>query len=537
MRWFRRRPAQILAQDRLDISEREALLADLSLCASLAENLRLLRQLAGTSPDVVIREVTVMPAGSAAAVVHVENLINKRMVETVVQTLGIDMVRDKKAPTSPASLYTALKQNLLPCVDVQEIAGINEIWNYLVSGYTVVLIDRIDRALCCNTQHLPGRAIKEPDAENVIRGPREGFVENLHLNLALLRKRIRTPNLQAEMMQIGALTRTDVAMVYIKGLTRGELLQEVRQRLSRIQVDGVLESGNIEEFITDHPFGIFPMTVRTERIDKVAAALLEGRMAILMNNTPFVIIIPICFAMLFQASDDYYEMFPTGTTLRLLRYSAFLLSMLLPALYVAVITFHTELLPTNLLLRVTAAREGVPFPVWFEVFMMEAVFELLREAGVRLPQAVGPAVSIVGALVLGEAAIQAGLVSPAVVIVVALTAIASFTAPIFSFGIAARLFRFIFIVLAGGFGLFGVQFGVLALLIHTAGLRSFGYPFFAPIGPLIVHDLQDMIVRLPIWAMVDRPKLLGGREPERMTPGQNPSPPPENGAGGKEGGG
>ena len=236
-----------------------------------------------------------------------------------------------------------------------------------------------------------------------------------------------------------------------------------------------------------------------------------------------------------QAPDDYYEPLPIGSLIRLLRYVSLLISLLLPGFYVAVINFHQELLPTTLLLRITASREGVPFPVIAEVLLLDALFEILREAGVRLPAAIGPAISIVGALILGDAAIRAGMVSPAVVIVIALTAIAGFTAPAFSLGISFRILRFTYTIMGAVFGLFGVQFIILLTVMHLCSLRSFGYPYLNPLAPLIWQDMKDNLVRTWWWGMRERPKLLGQREPQRIPPGQAPYEGKDPGEGEEEG--
>jgi spore germination protein KA len=418
----------------------------------------------------------------------------------------------------------AFAERLLQSSQVGEVEAFDDAWTALSNGRTLVLFDGDATALSCDTQRITSRNVEEPANETVIRGPRFGFIESIGANMALLRQIIKTPNLWFEEFTLGHLTRTKVSVAYIKGLASEELVQEVRQRVGRIEVGSILESGYIEELVEDDPFTVFPLVFRTERPDRVAACLLEGRVAVFTENTSFVLVVPMDFPMLLQAPDDYYEKVPIGSALRILRYIAFLTSILLPGVYVGIMTFHQELVTTELLLRITAAREGVPFPVVAEVLTMELLFELLREAGIRLPRAIGPAVSIVGALVLGEAAINAGFVSPAVVIVVALTAISSFTVPTFSFGIAARLARFVFILLGGTLGLFGIQFGVLALLTHLVGVRSFGHPFIAPVAPLVAPDLKDLYVRTWHWDKNMRPLLLGAREPVRVPRGQQPRP-------------
>ncbi|NMB36221.1 MAG: spore germination protein, partial [Firmicutes bacterium] len=348
-------------------------------------------------------------------------------------------------------------------------------------------------------------------------------------NTSLIRRRIRSPNLWIESMEIGDLSKTEVAFAYIKGLAGEEMLGELRSRLKRIELDGILASGYIEEFISDNPCSLFPSILSTERVDRVVGSLLEGRVAIFVNGSSFALVLPADFGLFLQAPDDYFEPFPLGAFIRFLRYISFFIALFLPGIYVAVLTFHPELLPLPLLVRIQAAREGVPFPVVAETFFMEAVFEILREAGVRLPMIVGPAVSIVGALVLGDAVIRAGLVSPGTVIAVAFTAIASFTAPSFNFGLAARILRFVMIILGAIFGLLGIQFGLLVLLIHLVSLRSFGYPYMAPFAPFIWGDMKDALLNLFWWKHVYRPKLLGYREPKRQPSGQKPQPPQEKG--------
>lgn len=511
-------------EDRLKVSQREGIIKRLVLKPSLEENIKLLKAVAGPSPDVVFRRLTVGEGRVKVAVFHIENLSDSLLVEKLIRMLGLGTRLSRMGPVTEQELFSQLKEQWLQSSEVCETDTIDEVWNALVEGNSVVVFHGIARALACSTQGYDKRAVDEPQSETVIRGPRDGFIESISTNISLVRRRLKTPNLWIENFTLGRLSRTRVAMLYIKGLASEELVQEVRQRVSRIKIDAVLESGYVEEFIEDNPFSIFPLVFRTERPDRVAACLLEGKVAVMTDGTPFVLVVPMDFPMLLQAPDDYYEKVPVGSFLRLLRLVAFIGSIILPGTYVAVVRFHPELIPTNLLLRITGAKEGVPFPIVFEVFMMELLFELLREAGIRLPRVIGPAVSIVGALVLGEAAIRAGLVSPPVVIIVALTAIASFTVPTFSFGIAARLVRFIFILLGGALGLFGIQFGLLFMIILLASLRSFGYPFLAPLAPLIVSDLKDIFSRMFRWTFIRRPKLTGAREPVRQPQGQMPGP-------------
>ncbi|MFY9370657.1 MAG: spore germination protein [bacterium] len=511
-------------EDNLDISQREARLQELALTTDLEENIQTITGLYGNSSDLVVRTFQLGSARLPGVLLCFDGMFNKDSVEDILRALEMGSRKlPEKMPRSQ-ELLAAIKERLLPTNMVREAGTVEEICQEIGSGQAALLFAGLDKALLCETRGPETRAITEPASETTIRGPRDGFVESLTINMSLIRRRVRTPNLWSEAFTLGSLTRTRLLLVYIKGLASEEMLAEVRSRLARIKVDGVLESGLVEEYIQDIPVTIFPLVFRTERPDRVISCLLEGKAAILTDGTPFALVVPTQFIKLLEAPDDYYEGALIGSLTRWLRYFSYLSSVLLPGMYVAVVNFHQELIPTTLLLRITASREGLPFPVVVEALMMEFAFEVLREAGIRLPRAIGPAISIVGALILGEAAIRAGIVSPVMIIVVALTAIASFTVPVFSIGISARILRFLFIGLGGAFGLFGIQTGIILALIHLCSLRSFGIPYFSPIGPLILQDWKDTYIRMPWWGMTTRPKLLGFREPRRARPGQRPGP-------------
>lgn len=505
-----------------DISMREAQVETAALSSSLEHNLRILKQYTGPSYDISVRRFTA--SGKVpAAMVRVDGLTENKTLERILHTLIIDS-RLMKEPAGGKQIDAAILERILTVDEVREAENVAEIFTALSIGDAALLFQGNPRAFLCDAKGFDTREITEPGAEMTIRGPREGFVENLRTNTSLIRRRIRIPHLWIERITIGKLTRTEVAFAYIKGLVAEKTLREIRERLERIKVDGVLESGILEEYISDTPYTLFPLVRRTERADVVTAALLEGRVAVFTDGTPHVLVLPAEISMLLQSPDDHYERSPAGSFIRLLRSTAIVISLVLPGFYVAVINFHQELLPTTLLLRVTAAREGVPFPVIVEVLLMEVLFEVLREAGIRLPAAIGPAISIVGALILGDAAIRAGLVSPAVVIVIALTAIASFATPVFSLAISIRMLRFLFTLAGAVFGLFGVQFILFVIVVHLCSLRSFGIPYMSPVAPFIWGDMKDNILRTFWWAMQTRPRLTGQREPRRAEPDPPPLP-------------
>lgn len=322
-------------------------------------------------------------------------------------------------------------------------------------------------------------------------------------------------------MTVGELTRTEVAVAYLEQIANADVVQEIRSRIQRIQIDGVLESGYIEQLIEERSFSPFPQYLVTERPDYIVSALLEGRVAILTDGTPFVISGPMTFWGFLQAGEDYYDRVLFANMIRFIRLILLMAALLLPSIYVALTTFHQQMIPTKLLLSIAAAREGVPFPALVEALLMEGTFEALREAGVRLPKQIGQAVSIVGGLVVGQAAVQAGIVSAPMVIVVSLTGIASFTIPRYNFSFAFRILRFPMILLAGMFGLYGITAGLLCILIHLAGLSSLGVPYLFPVSPVTFQGLKDAIFRAPLWTMYFRPQTEGKRQ-IRIPKGQKP---------------
>ena len=473
------------------------------------------RQRLGNPPDLVVRPVAAgdgpdgQPHGWA---VFLDGMADVRLVTAViVRPLTLGLPLGGATPGAPGGLGVHAPQ-LLQVSDPEVALG------RILDGWTAVVPAQAVGGAgiwLADTSGRPSRSVEEPDSETGVRVPREGFNEVLDTSMALVRTRIRDPHLRFELRRVGMRTHTRVVLAYVDGVIDPQILQTVRSRLDRIQVDAVLESGYIEEFIEDSPYSPFPQTLRTERPDVVAANLLEGRFAVLVDGTPFALVGPVVFWQMLTVAEDYYERFIIGSLLRLLRIAAFLISLTLPGLYVAVTTYHQEMIPTDLLLSIAAAREGVPFPAVVEALVMEFNFELLREAGVRLPRAVGSAVSIVGALVLGQAAISANLVSPAMVIVVAITAIGSFATPVFSMAIAARMIRFVFVLVGALMGLFGIQTVAVLLAVHLCALRSFGVPYLAPVAPAVLGDWRDLVLRSPWWAMRGRPRFLLPEDPRR----------------------
>ncbi|AHF06470.1 spore germination protein [Desulfitobacterium metallireducens] len=500
----------------------------------LEKNLDTLKGIIGASSDIVIRKFAFgYKRQIQAAIIFIDGLTDKALInENIMKPLMYDIRFIYKEETSEINNISYIKSTLLSVVEVEETASINEAVDSFLSGDTLLLIDGSKETLIIHLRGWKTRGLEEPKTESAVRGPREGFTESLSTNTALLRRKIKNPDFMLEKTKLGARTKTEVCIAYIQGLANPQLIEEIRRRLKRINTDAILESGYIEQFIEDAPFSIFPTVSNSEKPDKVAAKLLEGRAAILVDGTPFVLTVPMLFIESFQTAEDYYSRPFFASIIRILRFVSYSISILAPALYVALTTFHQELIPTSLLLTMAATHEGVPFPSILEAGLMMIAFEILREAGVRLPRPVGQAVSIVGALVIGQSAVSAGLIGAPMVIVVAITAVSSFVVPPQTD--SGAVIRFILLILAGFMGGFGIAMGLLAIFIHMASLRSFGTPYLSPLAPLSPSDLKDTFVRAPIWTMLKRPKDIAWHDPERQKFRLKPNPPQERKNGSKE---
>ncbi|KLU61589.1 spore germination protein B1 [Peptococcaceae bacterium CEB3] len=496
------------------------------LGASLAQNLTALQKIFALCSDFTNRELSIGRSAIPAQLLFVNGLTDESIVgDSILRSLE-DMTYFQVGVEGAGSM-TQLKKRFLAVANVVEIGSLGEVSEAVLTGSAVLLLEGSAQALKIGAKGSEARNVEEPVTEGVVRGPREGFTETLRLNTALLRRKIKTPDLKLEKCVLGSVTKTEVNIAYLEKIVNPKLVVEVRERLARIKVDAILESAYIEELIEDTPWTFLPLIEHSERPDKVAAEILSGRVAIFTDGTPFVLLVPTMMFQFMQSSEDYYDRYPYAIMIRLVRFLFLNFALLLPAVYIAVTTYHQEMIPTPLLISITAAHEGVPFPTVVEVFAMEITFEALREAGVRLPKPVGQAVSIVGALVIGQAAVEANIVSPATVIVVALTGISSFAIPSYNFASAIRLLRFIMMILASVLGMFGILLGMLVFQAHLVSLRSFGVPYFAPFAPFNRQDAKDLLIRVPWWAMGERPRLLGAQNRKRQKFFLRPGPPDE----------
>jgi spore germination protein KA len=406
---------------------------------------------------------------------------------------------------SKETLQKTLRQ-LIKMIDIRFESNFQNILDALLAEEIVILLEPLDEAIIIN-QIKKGnteRGITEPESEHIIRGPKDGFTENLFTNMSLIRKRIRTPELKMEQLTIGRLSKTKVIVSYIKNIADEKIVSEVFNRLKTIDIDGIMASCYIEEYIEDNALSPFPQVDNTEKPDVVAANLLEGRVAILTENTPTCLIVPLTFFQSMQINEDHYERPLVSSFIRFLRFVFLFLALFLPAIYIALETYHHEMIATKLLIRMTKSREGIPFPAYFEALFMAIFLEALREAATRLPKNIGQTVSIVGALVIGEVAIRAGIVSDTMVLVIGITAVSNFAIPKYNQALTIRLLRLILMFLAAFLGLFGVLIGFYCILTHMCNLESFGVSYLHPLAPFNPQGLKDTFIRVPRWGMIHR---------------------------------
>jgi hypothetical protein len=492
---------------------------DQELSLDLDENVSRLREIIGGSDDIIFRHFRIGNASELpAVVVFIDGMVNTDQLQR--DLLGSLMLFARQ--TCRAEWHTgsrgfeALTNHLLSVVEVKEIGTIRECAQGVLHADAILLLDGSRKALALGLKTWEHRGVSEPDTEQVVRGPREGFNELFKTNVALIRRRIKSPYLRVKFVRIGRRTETDMAILYEENVANPTLIEELYRRLSLIDVDAILDSGYIEQYIEDNPYSPFPQVQFTERPDRVASALLEGRIALVVDGSPFALLVPAILSNFLPTPEDHYERWILMSLVRVIRTVSVLIAILLPALYVSIVTHHHEMIPTKLAIAVAAARAGLPFPAMAEALIMELTFEILREGGIRVPGAIGQTIGIVGGIIIGQAAVTAGLISPIMVIVVALTAIGSFSVPAFNVGLSLRLLRFPLIVLAGAFGLYGVFAGIILIFLHIVSLHSFGIPYMAPITPTNNQALADTVIRLPLWMLRQRPLMFRPRDKQRV---------------------
>lgn len=480
----------------------------LELSEQIKNNIDNLKNMLDNPFDLRIREFAV--ADKQCAVAYIAGLVDNDFLHNyVMKDLQVELDRKQELPTESKELLQFVERDVISATGIKHGQSMNDVSNAILSGETIVYLDGVAEVLMINTTGGENRGIEEPQSEGVLRGPRDGFVENFQTNISIIRRRMKDPNLRVETHKVGKRSKKSIAVVYIAGIAHPKLLDEVNKRLKTIDLDDPLGSGEIEQWIEDSFLSIFPQVMNTERPDKVEYSVLIGKVAIIVEGTPFSLIVPVTIRDVLQSPEDYYQRWTIGSLVRILRYVAAFMAVFLPSLYVALTSYHVGLIPSDLAFFFAASREGVPFSAAIEALLMVSTMELLREAGARLPKAIGQTIGIVGGLVIGEAAVSAGIVSPIMVIVVALNAIASFAIPDYSTAATFRILMFLFLGAATFLGLYGIILAYIMINIHIVNLKSFGIPYSAPFSPGFISDWRDIVFQLPVYLRKEkRPVFL-----------------------------
>ncbi|WP_394218912.1 spore germination protein [Halobacillus trueperi] len=483
-----------------------------SITENLEENKKILEKAfrAEKNKDFIFRDIFVKEMKCEGLLIYINGTIdNKTLEEFVIQPL-LHMT----TPNRKRNSLQHFCQQIITSTKSTSISVFAEMNKHLLDGNVVLLMPGFAEAVSIRVAGFESRTIEKPENEAVVKGPKEAFVESKHKNLTLIRKHLRDRSLVTENMDLGKIETNEISFMYIDSIADPDLVREVKKRCSQIEADAVEQLSILEQHIEERPYSLVPSCMLTERPDRAAAFLREGHVIILDDQSPYALITPITFWSLFHTSEDYYQRWAYGNFIRIVRFLAVMIALLTPSFYIAISNYHAEMLPTDLLLAIAATREVIPFPVVIEVLIMELAFELLREAGVRIPSVIGPTIGIVGALILGQAAVEANIVSPIMVLVVAITGLSSFAIPEVSFSFIVRILRFGFLLVAAVFGFFGMSLFMAAILAYLVSVQTFGVAFFSPLAPYSPSS-KDFVVRPPIWKLWLRPLNLHPKQQSR----------------------
>jgi len=465
----------------------------------------------------IIRNLIASSLKRAAAVLYLDGAadageVEKRIIEPLIERSDAAFVS--------ADPLDVVRLEIVTHRTGKTTGAFDEIEHSLLNGWTVLLIEGADRALLFETRGFEARQVADPIVEHVIRGPKEAFVESAAINRSLVRKYLRDRHLVAETIVVGDRSESEVTVMYVKDLANPNIVEEIKGRIRAIRADAVTSLPILEQLLDKHPYSLVPSALHTERPDRACAFLLEGHVILIMENSPAALVLPITLWSLVHSAEDHYMRWAYSNFMRVLRLLGLIVAVMTPSVYIAVATFHEEMIPTDLLLAIAATREKVPFPALLEVMLMEFAFELVREAAIRVPTVIGPTIGIVGALILGQAAVEANIISPILVVIVAMTGISSFTIPEPSLNFAVRITRFMLLFAAAFMGFFGIALVLSCLFAYLTTYTSYGVPFLSPLTPHY-RSSADTILRMPLHKERMRPMNLHPqdsiRRPERKS--------------------
>ena len=467
----------------------------------------------GKSGDIKMREFTVRISEKDhdAVIFFIDGLVNKQFVNDFI--LKPLMLKSREINISS---FRAIGDVLLSQSEYKETNVIGELTYDLNFGSAIMLVDGAKTAFSLDVKGWQHRGIESPQTERIIRGPKDAFSEQLRENTALIRHLVRNKSLMCREYKVGTISQTPVSVMYIENIANTSLVEETLRRIEGIGVDYIFAAAELEQLIEDKSVTTLPQFISTERPDRASRALLDGRIVVIVDGSPFVLILPTTIFELNESAEDSYLRFPYVNMIRTIRWIAFILSLLLPGLYVAVVSFHAELLPTGILMSIIASREPVPFPALIEIIIMEISLEIIREASIRIPEASGSTLSIVGALILGQAAVSAGIVSPILIIIVSITAIGSFATPNYYLGLSARILRFVYIFLGSIAGFLGIISGLFINILLWTDTKSMGVPMGAPFAPITNKGIPASLFVPPIWKQEERDDYVNSRRKSRQ---------------------
>jgi len=487
---------------------------------TLDDNLNQIKKAFGNANDLLIRELTLTKARDIkVAIIGIDGLIDSGMAQQfAIHVLSYDIPAiDEKLPKRADQIFDLLLESRISMIDANSTDEIDTMYDNVLNGHLIILVDGVAKCMMFDCKGWQSRSISEPNTEKSLRGPKDSFLESIRFNTAMLRRRLRDPRLRFEAHQVGVRSKTDVFVTYIEGLTNPEFVELTNQRIKNIEIDTLVNTYELIQLIEDKHTTLFPRLMETERPDRVMKALTEGQVAIFVDGSPFVILGPFNFTSAFSAIDDYYNQPVFATIKRIMRYISYFSVVLIPGLYIALSTFHQEMIPTSLLITIINQRAANPFSTFIEIMIVTVLFELLREASLRKPDAIGDSMTIVGSLIIGQTIVESGIVSYAAVIVGSLTAISSFVLSSTRINISARLFKFAFMIIGAKFGFYGLTLAFILLVTHMASLTSMGQAYLAPMAPFNLSDQKDQLFKLPLKWMKRRPKVYETLDQVKMS--------------------
>ena len=483
---------------------------------SVKENIDYMKNIQNESWDLVTKDITLKNANQTIKIglVYFAGLVDQPFLSHVVNdVITRNFFLTTEELDSGEKRVEYFKNVLLTSISADDASDYAKIFNLVLSGDMVLFVDDVEKAIIIGARKYQERGVEKPTTQNTVKGSHDSFNENLLTNVSLVRRRVKTPNMIVKNYILGKESNTNVAIVYVKGLADQKIIDEVTKRIEATEIENIIDSTNIKEFIKGNQFSLFPLIYDTERPDNVAANLFEGRVAIMVDASPFVLICPSLFVQFFHSTEDFFASGIVSSFFRVLRFIAFLLALYVPATYICLVLHHSELLPVNLLYSIAGQRIAVPFPSFLELIIIMLVFDLLRESGARMPSTIGSSLSFVGAIIIGQASVEAGLISSIVVIIAAISGITALIMPNYQMTLKITVIRYLITIAAVIWGFYGLVLAMVVLMIHLCSLRSFGVNYFSPFAPFSFSGQKDALVRFSLKNLSKRSRKRTDKYP------------------------